>query len=143
MSKVSTARSATGWADWIRFGAVILIINGSFGVIQGLVALVGPDTYFASVNGDLFLFDVQGWGWWNLAIGTLQILTAAALLRGALWARIVAVFLATISAFVQMLLIPVQPVWSLIVIAVDVLVIYAVTAHGEELHSDHRRATQG
>jgi uncharacterized membrane protein len=102
---------------------------------------VGPDTYFASVNGDLFLFNVEGWGWWNLTIGILQILTGAALFRGALWSRIVAVILATVSAFIQLLLIPVQPVWSLIVIAVDVLVIYAVTAHGEELRGSGKRAT--
>lgn len=137
---MSSARSmrTTGWTDWIRFAAAILIINGIFGVIQGLVALTGPDTYYATAGNELFLFNVEGWGWWNLIIGTLQILTAASLFSGALWARIVALFLVTISAFVQMLLIPVQPVWSLIVIAVDVLVIYAITTHGEELKADQR-----
>lgn len=138
MSSARSINTTTGWADWIRFAAAILIINGIFGVIQGLVALIGPDTYYASAGNDLFIFNVEGWGWWNLSIGTLQILTAVALFSGALWARIVALFLATISAFVQMLLIPVQPVWSLIVIAVDVLVIYAITAHGEELAEDRR-----
>lgn len=142
MSNARSTQEATGWAEWIRFAAAILLINGCFGIIQGLVALVGPDTYFASVDGELFLFNVEGWGWWNLIIGTLQIVTAVALFSGALWSRIVALFLATISAFVQMLLIPVQPVWSLIVIAVDVLIIYGITAHGEELRRNRRQATR-
>ncbi|WP_255546541.1 hypothetical protein [Glaciihabitans sp. dw_435] len=142
MSNITHSRSSSGWADWLVFAGVILVINGGFNVIQGIVALVGPDAYFASVNGSLFIFNVEGWAWWNLIIGALQVIAALALFfSGAGWARIVAVILASLSAFVQMILIPVQPWWSLIVIAVDVLIIYALVAHGRELRDEGSRNT--
>jgi uncharacterized membrane protein len=115
------------------FAAVILIISGVFSGLQGLVALIGPDAYFAVANGSLFLFDVQGWGWWNLIIGVLLLLTGIALLSGQTWARVVAIILAALSAVGQLMLISVSPFWALAIIAVDILVIYALTAHGREL----------
>ncbi|WP_346927331.1 hypothetical protein [uncultured Arthrobacter sp.] len=133
MSTTHHPVASTGWTGWVRFAGVILIINGVFSGLQGLVALTGPDTYYVSTPGALFLFDAQGWGWWNVALGVLLILTAVALFSGATWARIVAVVVAGVSAVVQMMLIPAQPWWSLIVIAMDVLIIYAVIAHGDEL----------
>jgi hypothetical protein len=138
MSKVSAVHrpvASTGWTGWVSFAGVILIINGVFSGLQGLVALTGPDTYYLSTPGALFIFDAKGWGWWNIALGVLLILTAVGLFSGAAWARIVAVVVAGLSAVVQLMLIPAQPWWSLIVIAVDVLIIFAVIAHGEELRA--------
>ena len=138
MSTVNSARTSTttGWVGWARFAAVILIISGIFSGIQGLVALIGPNTYYVVSGGDLFLFDVAGWGWWNLILGVALLLTGLALFTGALWARVVAVVIAVLSAVVQLLLVPAQPWWSFIVIAMDVLIIYAVVAHGEELRNE-------
>jgi hypothetical protein len=129
---VST-HSASGWTDWVRFAGVILIVSGIFSLIQGLAALLGPDAYYGVVDGELLIFNVAGWGWWNVAIGGLTLLTGVALLSGALWSRIVAVILAIMSSIVQMILVPVQPWWSFIVIALDLLIIYAVIAHGREV----------
>jgi len=133
---MSTATERTGWAGWGVFAAVILIVSGVFSGLQGLVALIGPDAYFAVVDGSLFLFDVQGWGWWNLIIGVLLLLTGLALLAGQTWARVVAIILAVLSAVGQLMLISVQPWWALAIIAVDVLVIYALTVHGRELKAE-------
>lgn len=126
----------TGWVGWARFAGVIILVSGIFSGIQGLVALIGPNTYYVATEGSLYLFDVAGWGWWNLIIGILLILTALALFTGATWARVVAIILAVLSAVVQMMLIPAQPWWAIIVIGMDVLIIYALTAHGRELRSD-------
>lgn len=139
---MSTIRStnnvtSTNPTAWVPFVGVILLVSGIFSAIQGLVALVGPSTYYTVVNGDLFLFDATGWGWWNLMIGVLLLLTSISLFVGAAWARVVALVLVILSAIVQMLLVPVQPWWSFIVIATDVLVIYALLAHW-----DVRRAEQ-
>ncbi|HUG51575.1 MAG TPA: hypothetical protein VLZ78_11320 [Terrimesophilobacter sp.] len=138
MSTVNSTHAATstGWAGWARFAAVILIVSGIFSAVQGLVALIGPNSYYVVANGDLFLFDVAGWGWWNLIIGVALLLTGLALFTGAMWARVVAVVLAVLSAVVQLLLVPAQPWWSFIVIAMDVLIIYAVIAHGNELSTE-------
>ena len=139
MSKISTTArhpgTSTGWTGWVSFAGVILIINGIFSGLQGLVALTGPDTYYVATPGTLFLFDAQGWGWWNVALGVLLILTAVGLFSGKTWARVAAVVVAGVSAIVQLMLIPAQPWWSLIVIAIDVLIIYAIIAHGDELRT--------
>ncbi|MCB5274672.1 hypothetical protein BJG92_02209 [Arthrobacter sp. SO5] len=141
MSTAHHTVAPTGWTAWVSFAGVILIINGVFSGLQGLVALTGPDTYYLSTSGALFIFDAKGWGWWNLALGVLLILTAVALFSGATWARIVAVVLAGISAVVQLMLIPVQPWWSFIVIAIDVLIIYAIIAHGSEMRTEETPPT--
>lgn len=135
MSTVNESRISepTGWVGWIGFAGIILILNGVFSAVQGFMALLGSNTYYVVSEGTLFLFDVTGWGWWNIIIGALLVLTGVALFSGATWARIIAVILACLSAVGQMLLLPAQPWWAFIVIAIDILVIYAVTAHGREV----------
>ena len=127
----SRATAAPG-AGWIRFAAVILLINGIFSALQGLVALVGPDTYYAVVEGDLFLFNLEGWAWFNLLLGALLIATAFGLFAEAGWARITAIVLAILSSIVQMLLLPLQPWWALIVIVINLMIIHALVVRGEE-----------
>ncbi|WP_341945698.1 hypothetical protein [Microbacterium sp. LWH11-1.2] len=138
---MSSTRASTGssaWTGWAAFAGVIILISGIFGLLQGLVILLGPRASYVVVDGSLFLFDVTGWGWWHVVIGALLTITAFALFSGATWARVVAVILAVISAAGQLLVMPLQPWWSVIVIAIDVLIIYALTAHGHEL--SERRA---
>jgi hypothetical protein len=135
---MSTAKTA-GWTGWVVFAGVILLTSGIFSIVQALVALIGPNTYFVLTDGELWIFDVAGWGWWNLIIGLLLALTGFALFAGQTWARIAAIVLAIISAVGQLLLIPAQPWWSLIVIALDVLIIYALIVHGRDLRPDSAR----
>ncbi len=126
----------TGWAGWAVFAGVILLVSGVFSVVQALAALIGPNEYYVVADGSLWLLDVAGWGWWNLIIGVLLILTALALFAGQTWARVVAVILVILSAVGQLLLIPAQPWWSLVIIGIDVLIIYALTVHGDELRAE-------
>ena len=135
MSTVNQPAASTGWAGWAKFAGIILLVTGIFSGLQGLIALIGSDTYYLVARGTLFLFDVTTWGWWNLLIGVFLIFTGLAVLTGAMWARVVGVGLTILSAVIQMLLIPVQPWWSLIVIALDVLIIFALIAHGDELRT--------
>ncbi|MET0829084.1 MAG: hypothetical protein ABWY26_06160 [Microbacterium sp.] len=132
MSTVKTS----GWTGWVVFAGVILMVSGIFSAVQGLVAVIGPDSYYVLTGGSLWLLDVAGWGWWNLMIGILLILTAVALFAGQTWARVAAVILVILSAVGQLLLIPAQPWWSLILIALDILIIYALIVHGRELRED-------
>lgn len=124
----------TGWVGWGWFAAIVIMVAGVFDALYGLIAILMPGSaYFVAVEGDLFLFDVAGWGWWHLITGVLLILVAVALLAGATWARVVAIILVGLNALGQLFLLPVQPWWSLIVLTLDVLVIYALTVHGREL----------
>jgi hypothetical protein len=136
---IMTTTGKTAWVGWIGFAGFILVLNGVFSAVQGLAALVGSDIYYVVADGTLYFVDITTWGWWNLLIGLVLILTGIALLTGASWARVVAIILAGLSAIGQLLLLPAQPWWSVIVIAIDVLIIYALTAHGRE-GSDAERA---
>ncbi|GAA1938116.1 membrane protein [Microbacterium aoyamense] len=130
----TVARSS--WTGWVVFAGVLLLISGIFSIVQGLVAVIGPNSYYVLTAGSLWLFDVAGWGWWNLIIGVLLALTGLAVIGGQTWARVVAIILLILSAIGQLLLIPAQPWWSLIVIAIDILVIYALIVHGRELREE-------
>lgn len=133
---MSSSTKETAWTGWVFFAGVILMVIGIFSAVQGLVALIGPNSYYVVTEGSLWLLDVNGWGWWNLIVGLLLVLTAVALFAGQTWARIVAVVLAVLNAIGALLLIPAQPWWSVIVIAIDILVIYALIVHGRELRDD-------
>jgi hypothetical protein len=123
---------ATAWVGWVWFAAVMLIMNGAFSALYGLVALFDDKYYGVSPNG-LLVFDLTGWGWALLIFGIISVLAGSALLSGATWARVVAVVVAAINAIGHMAFASAYPVWALIVIAIDVLVIWAVIAHGEEI----------
>ncbi len=94
---MSTTKT-TGWTGWVVFAGVILMTVGIFNAVQGLVALIGPSSYYVLTEGSLWLLDVTGWGWWNLIIGLLLVLVAVALLAGQTWARVVAVILVILNA---------------------------------------------
>jgi uncharacterized membrane protein len=129
----------TGWVGWGWFAAIVVLIAGVFDAIYGLIAVLAPGSaYFVAVEGDLALFNLQGWGWWHIITGVLLVVTAIALFVGATWARVVAVILVGLNALGQLFLLPVQPWWSLIVLTLDILVIYALTVHGRELKAASR-----
>ena len=132
MSSPASTRPV-GWVGWAFFAAAILFLNGMFTLTQGLVLLFGPDAYRALPDDDVFVFVVTGLAWWNIILGVFLLVAGGALFSGRNWARIVAVIFAVLSAVGQLLLIPAQPFWALIIIAVDIFVIYALVVHGDEL----------
>lgn len=126
----------TGWVGWIYFAGILLLIGAAIDIIYGLIAIIGPNTaYFVGSQGGVAKFDVARWGWWSLVIGLALVVVAFFLLTGRLWARILVAIVAAVNAVSHILLLPAQPWWSLIMIALDVLVIFAVTVHGGELRT--------
>jgi hypothetical protein len=125
----------TGWVGMIAFAAAMMIMIGTFHAISGLVAIFDDGYYLVASDGLLIPFDYTAWGWVHLLLGALLVAGGAALLSGRRWARVLAVVLAVISAFANFAFISSYPVWSSIMLAVDVLVIWAVTVHGDEMRS--------
>jgi hypothetical protein len=121
----------TGWLGWIWFAGIMMIVMGSFNAIEGLVALFRGE-YYVVTEEQVLVFDITSWGWITLLIGILVALAGGALLSGAAWARVVAVVLAVINAVAQLAFVSVHPLWSTIVIALCVTVIWAVVVHGPE-----------
>lgn len=110
---------------------MMLLMVGMFQVILGLAALFEND-YTAVTRQGLLVFDLTGWGWVHLIIGIVMVLAGVGLFSGATWARVVAVIVAMVSALAQVTFLAASPVWSLLIIALDVVVIWAVFVHGHE-----------
>ena len=125
-------RDMTGWAGMVVFAGTLLLLVGGFNVIYGLVALF-KDQVLVATNAGLVAFNVTTWGWITLIIGIVQILVGFGLFGGRAWAIVAGVVLAVLNGFNQIAFLQAQPVWSTIIIAIDVLIIYALTAHGREL----------
>jgi hypothetical protein len=123
----------SGWVGWIVFAAVMMIMVGVLHAIQGFVALFKETYYLVRPSGLVFSVDYTGWGWTHLIIGLLVAGAGAALFSGRMWARVIAVGVALLSLLANFTFISSYPIWSTIVIAVDVLVIYALTVHGREM----------
>ena len=118
------------WAGWIAFAALLMIMMGAFNAIEGLTGVL-TDFYVVAPE-DVLVFDLTTWGWIHLVVGVLVALTGVALLARATWARVVTVVLAVLNAVAQMAFVAVYPVWSVIVIGLCAVVIWAVVVHGHE-----------
>jgi hypothetical protein len=124
------ARETPGWAvGFILFAAIMMIMVGVFQAIQGLVGIFENEFYVPTRNY-LFQFDATTWGWTHLLLGLLVAFAGWGLFSGRTWARTVAIFLAVLSAIANFAFIPYYPFWSLLIITLDILVIWAVAAHG-------------
>ena len=117
---------------WTMFAAFILILIGSFHAIAGLAGIL-EDEFYAVTPNYVFEFDATTWGWAHLIGGIIILLAGFGLFSGAVWARTVGVIVATISAIISFFWIPLYPVWAITIIAVDVAVIWALTAHGRDI----------
>ncbi|WP_406690219.1 hypothetical protein REH65_30565 [Saccharopolyspora sp. ID03-671] len=122
---VSHARSSSRDANWLAFGGWMLILVGAFNLIAGLAALFRPDYYVVGA-GELLIFDFGVWGWVWLAVGLVQVLAGAGCLSGQAWARIAGIGLAGLAAIAHVAFLAAFPVWELMLIALSVLVIYAL-----------------
>jgi hypothetical protein len=123
----------TGWVGWIVFAGFFMIINGIFGGLQGLSALLRDQTYFVVGENGLLTFNYTAWGWIHLVLGIVLIVVGIFLLRGAGWARILAVIIVGIHMIAQFGFISSYPVWGIIMIALDALILYALLVHGREI----------
>ena len=114
------------------FAGVMLIMVGVLHALQGLVALFN-DTFFVVGQEWVFSFDVTTWGWIHLLVGILVAFAGFFVFQGAVWARTVGVLIAGLSVILNFAWLPYYPIWSLIIIALDVFVIWALTAHGRDV----------
>jgi hypothetical protein len=134
---MQTHQSRTGWSSWAMFAGLMMILVGIFQQIQGLVAIFNDDWYLVTNKGLALSVDYTVWGWVHFALGLIIATAGVAVFNGKTWARILGCVLALISAVVNLIFIAAYPAWSIIIIAVDVLVIYALTMHGAELRRDY------
>ena len=129
----NTAPEPTGWTGWISFAGAMMVLLGCFHAIQGLLAIFQDEYYLVGDSGLAIHVDYTAWGVTHLVLGALIAFAGFSLFAGRTWARIVAVIVAVLSALVNVGFLAAYPVWSSIMIAIDVLIIFAVTVHGREM----------
>ncbi|HEX6148251.1 MAG TPA: hypothetical protein VFZ39_00675 [Nocardioides sp.] len=111
----------------------MMLLLGVFHLIAGLVALFKDDYYVVGSSGLVLSVDYTAWGWIHLLGGGVMCAAGLGLLVGQMWARVVAVLLAMLSAIANLVFLAANPIWSTIMITLAVLVIWAVTVHGSEM----------
>ena len=123
----------SGWAiGWSLFAAVMLITVGCFQVIAGIAAVAEDELYVKGADYVLQM-DVTTWGWVHLLLGAILILSGLGIMTGNVLARTIGVIVAAFSMIANFAFIPWYPVWSIAMIAVDIAVIWALTAHGRDV----------
>jgi hypothetical protein len=130
-----STNDVSGWTGWVIFAGIMLIMVGAFQAIQGLVGLFNRGYYLVAPSGLVLNVDYTVWGWTHLILGILAVATGLGLLAGNTAARVVGIVLAVVSAVLNLVFIAAYPIWSTIVITVDVIVICAIVVHGRELKS--------
>jgi hypothetical protein len=126
------ARRRSKAVGFTVFASVMLIIAGSFQIIDGLAGILHNE-FYATTPNYILKFDASAWGWIHLIWGVLVLVGGFGLLSGSLWGRTLGVIAAAGSAVANFAFIPLYPVASIVVIAIDVTVIWALTAHGRDI----------
>ena len=132
-TRTTTAPEPTGWVGWVTFAAIMMLMVGTFQVINGFIAIFDPGYYLVTASGLAVSVDYTVWGWVHLALGALSVGAGLGVLAGQTWARVVGMIFAGVSLIVNLGFTAAYPVWSLTVMALDVLVIYALAVHGREM----------
>lgn len=125
-------RARTGWVGWVYFAGIMMIMLGLFHAISGLVAIFDDGYYLVTDSGLVVSVDYTAWGFGHLILGAIAIAAGYAAMSGKTWGRTVGIILAVVSAVWNMAFVAAYPVWSIVIIAVDVIVIYALAVHGRE-----------
>jgi hypothetical protein len=107
--------------------AVLMLISGAWNFLEGLAAVI-KGSFFVVLPNYAYNISVTGWGWFHLILGVIVFAAGCALFTDAPWARVTGVVLASISALVNFLYIPYSPVWSIAVIVIDLLIIWALVS---------------
>ncbi|WP_040871643.1 DUF7144 family membrane protein [Nocardia exalbida] len=105
--------------------AILLLTVGVLSIFEGISAVAADDLIVVGADY-VYKFDTPTWGWIHIVIGVLLVVAALGLMTGAMWARVVAISLAALSIIANFMWVPYYPAWSLLVIALNIVVIWAV-----------------
>ena len=107
------------------FAAILMVTVGFIQFCQGIAAVAEDEVFVRGIDYT-YTFDLTTWGWIHLVLGALVAIVGLALFTGATWARVAAIIVAAVSILANFLWLPYYPAWSLLIIALDVVVIWAV-----------------
>jgi hypothetical protein len=121
------------WVGWVFFAATLMLLVGFYEIIVGVVALF--DDGFFVVRHDSVLTSVSytTWGFVHMLLGVAAVVSGFGVMLGQLWARIVGVVMAVVSVLTNVAFLAAYPIWSVTIIVVDIIAIYALIVHGGEV----------
>jgi hypothetical protein len=120
---------ASPWATGLAlFAGVMMVIAGVYQVFGGIAALL-HDTVYVTTPGYVYSMDLTGWGWIHVVLGALLVVVGAGIVSGRKWARFVGIGLVALSMIANFLFVPYYPVWTLLIIALEVAVIWALAVY--------------
>lgn len=119
-------------SGWVTYAMTMFIIVGALNVIYGLAMLIN-DEWVVFGADDVFYVDISIWGWITLLLGLLGIWVAYGISQGKTWAQVLGVTAAALHAINAFVIMPYYPVWSAVVVALAMLIIWALTVHGDEV----------
>jgi uncharacterized membrane-anchored protein YitT (DUF2179 family) len=126
---MASTQTVSPWAHGIAvFAGLVMIIGGSFQALEGLAAVVN-DQWLVVRPEYIFAFDLTVWGVIHLLVGLALLAIGIFLLRGQTWARVAGMVVAVISAIMNFVFLPFSPLWAIMIIAVDMLVIWALASY--------------
>jgi hypothetical protein len=125
--------NARSMAGWIGFAGMLMVLIGGIDIFQGLIALL-EDEYYVPTGSGFLVFDLTGWGWTMVIWGVLLVLAGLGLVAGQGWARWFAIVVVSLNVIAQLGFLgnTQNSLWSLTVIALNIIVLYALTARWDE-----------
>ena len=125
-----TRDRTSGWiVGLVAFGGCIMVLIGVFQTLYGLAAIF-EDEFFVVGPNYLYDVDISAWGWIHLILGLVVLAAGLGAIAGQTWARVVGIILAILIAVANFFTIPYYPLWSILIIALCVAVIWALTVFG-------------
>ncbi len=126
--EAASTRPTGTQSGWVYFAAIVLFIIGCLNILWGLGAIFQDEVLTRSASGDLIVWDTTTWGWFHLLMGVIILCTGLGLFGNAGWARWTAVFFVGLNAIAQIGWMTWYPLWSILIITLDIVVIYYLTA---------------
>lgn len=120
------------WSGWIAFAAMMLLVVGAVNVLEGIVALVYRQRTVV-IQDRLYVIDLTSWGILVLAFGAILVCAGVGVLSGRTWARVTATVLVVVHAISQVGWLAAYPLWSLLMLGLDIVVLYALTAGWQDV----------
>jgi len=128
-----TETRPSAWAiGYAMFAAIMLMVAGVLQFIAGLAGVIEDEFYLVTPDW-IFQFDATAWGWIHIVIGIVLVLSGIGIFSGNVLARTVGVLIASLSLIANFLWLPYYPLWSIVVMFLDVAVIWALTVHGRDI----------
>jgi hypothetical protein len=117
---------------WSIFAGIMLAVMGVMDIIQGIVAMIEEDFYVVGREW-VFEFDITAWGWIHIILGAVLVASGIGILSGNVLARMVGINVAALAMIANFAWLPYYPIWSMIIIAMCIAVIWALAVNSGDL----------